>query len=202
MVTTGFRNIYVAKYSNTGSTVNYTGFQKLARARGFSLDVGTSDDNSYYADDTLAETESGASFSSGTLELTVDGLTGEEEALLFGIETSSSTVQVSEKPVTEVRFGDSLNPPFMGVAGIKRYQLNGVVTYRPIVLPKVQFTLGTDEAETGEDTINWQDQTLKANIMRDDTAEHNWKRMPKDNFSTLADAIAYIEAILKPTPAG
>ena len=59
MVTTGFRNIYVAKYSNTGSTVSYTGFQKLARARGFSLDVGTSDDNSYYADDTLAETESG-----------------------------------------------------------------------------------------------------------------------------------------------
>ena len=198
MVTTGFRNIYVAKYSNTGSSVTYTGFQKLARARGFSLDVGTSDDNSYYADDTLAETESGASFSSGTLELTVDGLTGEEEALLFGIDTSSSTVQVSEEPVTEVRFGDSLNPPFMGVAGIKRYQLNGVVTYRPIVLPKVQFTLGTDEAETGEDTINWQDQTLNANIMRDDTAERNWKRMPKDNFATLAEAIAYIEAILNP----
>lgn len=199
MVTTGFRNIYVAKYSNTGSTVSYTGFQKLARARGFSLDVGTSDDNQYFADDSLAETESGASFSSGTLELTVDGLTGEEEALLFGIVTSSSTVQVDETPVTEVRFGDSLNPPFMGVAGIKRYQLNGVVTYRPIVLPKVQFTLGTDEAETGEDTINWQDQTLNAKIMRDDTAEHNWKRMPKDNFATLAEAIAYIEAILKPS---
>ena len=198
MVTTGFRNIYVAKYSNEETTVSYTGFQKLARARGFSLDVGTSDDNQYFADDSLAETESGASFSSGTLELTVDGLTGEEEALLFGIDTSSSTVQVSEKPVTEVRFGDSLKPPFMGVAGIKRYQLNGVVTYRPIVLPKVQFTLGTDEAETGEDTINWQDQTLNANIMRDDTAEHNWKRMPKDNFATLAEAIAYIKAILNP----
>ncbi len=198
MVTTGFRNIYVAKYSNEDTAVSYTGFQKLARARGFSLDVGTSDDNQYFADDSLAETESGASFSSGTLELTVDGLTGEEEALLFGIDTSSSTVQVSEKPVTEVRFGDSLKPPFMGVAGIKRYQLNGVVTYRPIVLPKVQFTLGTDEAETGEDTINWQDQTLNANIMRDDTAEHNWKRMPKDNFATLAEAIAYIKAILNP----
>lgn len=198
MVTTGFRNIYVAKYSNEDTTVTYTGFQKLARARGFSLDVGTSDDNQYFADDALAETESGASFASGTLELTVDGLTGEEEALLFGIDTSSSTVQVSEKPVTEVRFGDSLKPPFMGVAGIKRYQLNGVVTYRPIVLPKVQFTLGTDEAETGEDTINWQDQTINANIMRDDTAEHNWKRMPKDNFATLAEAIAYIEAILNP----
>ena len=198
MVTTGFRNIYVAKYSNEDTTVSYTGFQKLARARGFSLDVGTSDDNQYFADDSLAETESGASFSSGTLELTVDGLTGEEEALLFGIETSSSTVEVSEEPVTEVRFGDNLNPPFMGVAGIKRYQLNGVVTYRPIVLPKVQFTLGPDEAETGEDTINWQDQTLNANIMRDDTAEHNWKRMPKDNFATLAEAIAYIEAILNP----
>lgn len=198
MVTTGFRNIYVAKYSNEDTTVSYTGFQKLARARGFSLDVGTSDDNQYFADDSLAETESGASFASGTLELTVDGLTGEEEALLFGIVTSSSTVQVDETPVTEVRFGDSLNPPFMGVAGIKRYQLNGVVTYRPIVLPKVQFTLGTDEAETGEDTINWKDQTLNAKIMRDDTAEHNWKRMPKDNFATLAEAIAYIKAILNP----
>lgn len=202
MVTTGFRNIYVAKYSNTGSTVSYTGFQKLARARGFSLDVGTSDDNSYYADDTLAETESGASFSSGTLELTVDGLTGEEEALLFGIDTSSSTVTVDEAPVKVVNYGDGMAPPFMGVAGIKRYQLNGVVTYRPVILPKVQFTLGSDEAETGEETINWQDQTLNANIMRDDTANHNWKIIPKENFSTLAEAIAFIKAILNPTPAG
>lgn len=195
MVTTGFRNIYVATYSNTGQRVTYTGLAKLARARSFTLSVDASEDNNYYADDALAETESGANFTSGTLELTVDGLSGEEEALLFGL-PDEQTVQVNESPIPVLNYGDGMDPPFLGVAGIKRYQLNGVVSYRPIVLPKCQFVLSGDSANTAEETIEWQDQTLNANVMRDDTANRNWKIMPKNNCATLQEAIDFITAVL------
>lgn len=195
MVTTGFRNIYVATYSNTGQKVTYTGLAKLARARSFTLSVDASEDNNYYADDALAETESGANFTSGTLELTVDGLSGEEEALLFGL-PDEQTVQVNESPIPVLNYGDGMDPPFLGVAGIKRYQLNGVVSYRPIVLPKCQFVLSGDSANTAEETIEWQDQTLNANVMRDDTANRNWKIMPKNNCATLQEAIDFITAVL------
>lgn len=195
MVTTGFRNIYVATYSNTGQKVTYTGLAKLARARSFTLSVDASDDNNYYADDALAETESGANFTSGTLELTVDGLSGEEEALLFGL-PDEQTVQVNESPIPVLNYGDGMNPPFVGVAGIVRKQLNGVVSYRPIVLPKCQFVLSDDSANTAEESIEWQDQTLNANVMRDDTANRNWKIMPKDPCTTLQAAIDFITAVL------
>lgn len=196
MVTTGFSDIYVAVYSASGQTVTYTELTKLARARSLSLSLDTTDDNNYYADNELAETESGASFTSGTVEITVDGLDGDEEALIYGIPTEDSTVQVNDSPVAELRFGDSMKPPFMGVAGIKSYQMNGVVTWRPIVLTKCQFIPSGDDAETQEDTINWQSQTLNASVMRDDTAERNWKRMPQQNCATKQAAIDYITAVL------
>lgn len=195
MVTTGFRNIYVANYSASGQKVTYTGMAKLARARSFTLSIDASDDNNYYADDALAETESGANFTSGTLELTVDGLNGEEEAMLFGL-PDEETVQVNDSPVPVLNYGDGMEPPFVGVAGIVRKQLNGVISYRPIVLPKCQFVLSDDSANTAEETIEWQDQTLNANVMRDDTANHNWKIMPKNPCSTLQDAIDFITAVL------
>ena len=195
MVTTGFRNIYVATYSASGQKVTYTGLAKLARARSFTLSVDASDDNNYYADDALAETESGANFTSGTLELTVDGLSGEEEALLFGL-PDEQTVQVNESPIPVLNYGDGMHPPFVGVAGIMRKQLNGVVSYRPIVLPKCQFVPSDDSANTAEETIEWQDQTLNANVMRDDTAGRNWKIMPKNNCATLQEAIDFITAVL------
>lgn len=195
MVTTGFRNIYVANYSASGQSVTYTGMVKLARARSFTLSVDASDDNNYYADDALAETESGANFTSGTLELTVDGLNGEEEAMLFGL-PDEETVQVNDSPVPVLNYGDGMEPPFVGVAGIVRKQLNGVISYRPIVLPKCQFVLSDDSANTAEETIEWQDQTLNANVMRDDTANHNWKIMPKNPCATLQDAIDFITAVL------
>lgn len=195
MVTTGFRNIYVANYSASGQKVTYTGMAKLARARSFTLSIDASDDNNYYADDALAETENGANFTSGTLELTVDGLNGEEEAMLFGL-PNEETVEVNDSPVPVLNYGDGMEPPFVGVAGIVRKQLNGVISYRPIVLPKCQFVLSDDSANTAEETIEWQDQTLNANVMRDDTANHNWKIMPKNPCATLQDAIDFITAVL------
>ena len=56
VVTTGFSNIHVATYASEGGVVSYTGVRKLGRSVSMSIDVSTSDDNDFYADDQLAET--------------------------------------------------------------------------------------------------------------------------------------------------
>jgi hypothetical protein len=46
-----------------------------------------------------------------------------------------------------------------------------------------------------EDTIDWQTQTLTANLHRDDTANHDWRQFG-ENCDTLADAEAVIKSVL------
>ena len=72
-VTTGFSLPYVALYSNPSGTNVYTSGQLLARGVSVSVEADTVDDNNFYADNILAETENGA-VSGGTITLTVDGL--------------------------------------------------------------------------------------------------------------------------------
>ena len=76
IVTTGFSNIHVALYAADGGNVTYTGVRKLGRSVSMSTDISTSDDNNFYADDRLAETETGSAFTDGSGTMTIDGLTG------------------------------------------------------------------------------------------------------------------------------
>ena len=193
MVTTGFSRIHVAKYSATGSTVSYTDCKELARARNMDTDISTTEDNNYYANNQLAETEP-AAFKEGSLKLTVDGLSAEEEAMILGIAESTRTVNGQE--VAVINYGNKMNPPYLGVGAVKRMQLKGTVSYRPIILTKTRFAIPPEAMETQEESINWQDQELNATIMRDDSTEQNWKIIPKTNFQTEAEAVAFIVAVL------
>lgn len=193
MVTTGFSRIHVAIYANNGGTVSYSGCKELARAKSMELSVETTDENNYYANNQLAESEP-ASFKSGSLKVGVDGLSGEEEAMILGI--TESTMQVGDKQVKVVKFGKGMNPPYMGVGAVKRMQLNGIVSYRPVILTKARFAVPAEAAETQEENINWQNQDLEAVIMRDDTAEANWKIIPAENMASEEEAVAFIKAVL------
>ena len=55
-VCTGFSKPYVAKYSNAGGVVSYSGCMQLARGVSVSLSLDTTDDNNFYADNIVAET--------------------------------------------------------------------------------------------------------------------------------------------------
>lgn len=186
MVTTGFSRIHVAVYSNTGTTVTYTGCKELARARQMTVAVETTKENAFYANNRLAEVEP-AQFSSGTADIEVDGLTPEEESMILGLVAES--VETSE----EYAYGENMNPPYMGIGGVKRRQLNGSVTYHPIVLTKSRFNIPEDSAKTQEETIDWQSQKLTAVVMRDDSTGHVWKRIPKMPFQTEDEAVAWIQ---------
>lgn len=186
MVTTGFSRIIVAPYSNSGVAVTYTDPKELARAKNMSLSVETSKENAFYANNVLAEVEP-AQFTSGSADVEVDGLDPDEQGLILGI----TSAKVDE--VDEYAFGDAMNPPYLGLGGVKQRLMNGKITYHPIVLTKVRFNIPEDSAKTREETIEWQTQKLTAVVMRDDTANHNWQIIPKTPYATEAEAVAWIK---------
>ena len=65
-VITGFSAPYIGVYANNSGTISYTKGRRLARGVDVSLDVQTSDDNEFYADNVLAESENGR-FTGGTV---------------------------------------------------------------------------------------------------------------------------------------
>lgn len=186
-VVTGFSKPYVAKYTNDGTDVTYTDGQILARGVSVSLDVESSDDNNFYADNITAETAAGT-FTSGTVTLTVDGLLDEAEKLIMGLPDADDDGFVA--------YGASQQIPYVGVGFVVRVQSGGVVSYIPIVLPKVVFNNPSLEAATQEDEIDWQTQELEGAILRDDTEETAWKYRG-ENFATEALAEAAIKTKLQ-----
>lgn len=174
-VTTGFSEPYVAKYGNTGATVTYSGGMKLGRGVSMSVEVESADDKNFYADDQIAESETGIMTSaSGTF--TVDGLEPEAATLILGLpEKGQETIE--ESPVDVYDYDDRMAAPYVGVGVLRRVMMKGVTTWEPIVFTKVKFNIPGDEAATQEDQIDWQTQELDASIVRDDTENHRWKRV-------------------------
>ena len=189
-VCTGFSLPYVAKYAVNEGTVTYSDGQKLARGVSVSVAPESSDTNDFYADNVKAESVAGT-FTGGTATVVVDGLLPAAEKLIFGLPTAATVSSVSV-----YEYGDNATPPYMGFGFIARYMSDGVTTYKVIVLTKVKFNLPTDEAATQEDQISWQTQSLEATIMRDDSADHNWKMIGVTEYTTEALAEEDLKKLL------
>lgn len=192
-VITGYSMPRVALYSATGNTVTYTNVQPLARGVDVSIEPETADSNDFYADNVLAETASGQ-FSGGTLTMNVDGLKDAARTLIMGLPTATE-VTVGTETVDVYDYDNRQVIPYVGVGFVVRYMEEGVTSYMPVVLPKVQFAVEGLEAATQEDEIDWQTQELTASIMRDDTTEQKWRRVAAAQ-TTEAKAVAVIEALL------
>lgn len=192
-VCTGFSKPYVAKYTNTGNVVTYSGAMVLARGVSVSMSLNTSDDNIFYADNVSAETAA-AVFSDGTATLTVDGLLAAAEKFILGL-PATSKVTADGNQVEISHYGDGMDIPYVGIGFIVRYQSGGVVTYAPVVLTKARFQQPGLDAATQEESIDWQTQELTATLMRDDTTNHDWKLVGADQ-ETEAAAEAVLVALL------
>ena len=197
MVTTGFSKPYVAKYANTGSTVNYSSGMILARGVSLSVEIDTADDNNFYCDNVIGETES-TQFTSGSATITVDGLDNDAATMIFGLPAPQS-VTVDESPVQMQGYGQQMNAPYVGFGCVRRTMMNGVTQYWPYILPKIKFSLPSEEMATQEDSIDWQTQELTATIMRDDTTAANWKLISAEGMDTEAEAESAIKAFLNIT---
>lgn len=192
-VCTGFSMPYVAKYSNVGSVVTYSGVMQLARGVSVSLSLDTTDDNVFHADNVSAETAA-AIFTGGTATLTVDGLLAEAEKFILGL-PETTKVPAGGAQVDVSHYGDGMEIPYVGIGFVVRYQSGGVVTYAPVVLTKARFQQPGLDAATQEESIDWQTQELTATLMRDDAASHDWKLVGADQATEEA-AVEVLKAIL------
>lgn len=192
-VCTGFSKPYVAKYSNDGGAVTYSGVMLLARGVSVSLSLNTTDDNTFHADNVAAETAP-ATFTGGTATLTVDGLLEAAEKFVLGL-PEATNVEAGGSQVAVSHYGDGMDIPYVGIGFVVRYQSAGVITYAPVVLAKARFQQPGLDAATQEESIDWQTQELTADLMRDDTTSHDWKLVGADQ-STEAAAEEVLKAIL------
>lgn len=190
-VTTGFSKPYVADYSYDQETkkVTYSNPEILARGVEVSISPDTNDDNTFYADNGIAETEPGT-LTGGTLSLTVDGLTAEGDKKIYG------TPSADEDGWTD--YGDSTKAPDVAVGYIARTQFKGEVSYVPTVIARCVFKLNDTSASTGEESVSWQTQSLEAKIKRSEGNNHNWKHIGKE-YATEEAAEDALVAFLSST---
>ena len=75
-------------------------------------------------------------------------------------------------------------------------------SFVPYIVPKTKFDQAGLEAATQDgDETNFQTQSLKARIMRDDSEKHRWLRIGEEQ-TTEAAAVAAYQAVLTPANTG
>lgn len=191
-VITGYSKPKYRVYGATSSAVKY-----LARGVDVSLDIETADDNIFYADNVQAESASGL-FTGGTVTLTVDGLKAEARKDIQGLPTAES-IQVTgaDENTTALVYDDRQVIPYCAIGFIVRFMEDGITTYVPYALTKVQFSVDGLEAATQEEEIDWQTSELTATVFRDDTQHHAWRKIGSEQ-TTEAKAEAVLDALLAP----
>lgn len=192
-VITGFSKPYVALYSADGTTVTYSSGTALARGVSVSLDIETGDNENFYADNIMAES-AGGTFTGGTVTLTVDGLKDAARKLIMGLPTETS-LTVGTATVKVQEYDDRQAIPYVGIGFVVRYMENGVTSYVPYVFPKCIFSEDGIEANTQEESIEFQTTELTATLMRDDSTNHRWRRIAEAQ-TTEALAEDAVEAML------
>lgn len=189
-VIVGFSHPWVAVYSNSGSSVSYTGGMALARGVSVSIEVSEPESNPFYADDTIAE-DVPSTFTGGTVTLTVDGLKEAARRLIYGLPTASS-VTVDGQQVAVEDYGAAMEIPYVGIGFLICYMEDGVESWAPVLLTKGKFSPSNTVAATRAGVVEWQTEELKATLSRDDSDARNWKRIAEDQASEAAG-----EAVLK-----
>ena len=197
MAIIGVSKPYVAKYSNTENTVTYSGGQILDKLTEIDVSINSAEDNNFYADNAIAESDS--SFSGGTVTINTADLGPEAAALVLGITPVpiSDITGVTDEDVNELIFDDDQRSPYLGFGCIIKKRVNNVDKWRAIILTKIMLAVPNDAATTQGETIEWQTPQLTGTIMRDDSTKHAWKR--EATFTTEAQAEAYIKARLSIT---
>lgn len=191
MAKIGLSKPYFAKYSNTGSTVTYAEGALMGKAVELSLELEEGDDNILYADNGPAE--SANTFSGGSLTLTTDDLLPDVMMKVLGVTEEAIT---SEDIQTETpkwyNWDDKQNTPYLGLGAIVKVQKDGKIGYMAIILPKIKFSNPSDTFNTQGETIEWGTNEISGTIMRDDTEDHQWKKI-----SSIMDSEADAEAAIK-----
>ena len=186
MAVVGLSKPYIAKYSNTGTTVTYTQPTLIGKAITMSLSLNSGSENILYADNAPAESDN--QFSGGSLTIGTDNLSAEAMLSIFGTKEEAINADgVSTSDAKWLVHDDDQIIPYVGFAGIIMKKVGGLTKYVAVVYNKVQFQNLNDSATTKGETIEWQTPELTATLMRSDNVKHEWKRITTD-LDTEAEA--------------
>ena len=103
----------------------------------------------------------------------------------MGLPTATS-VTINGSAVDVYEYDDRQVIPYVGIGFIIRYMEAGVTTYQPVVLTKCAFSVDGLEANTQEENIEFQTTELTASVLRDDSANHRWRRIAADQTTEQA----------------
>lgn len=202
MAKIGMYGVYYAKAAvKDGIVTGYTGGVKMmGKAISAEFTPSVSDSDPLYANN--AEAESNASGASGgTLKTTLDRLTMEAAADLFGLEEKKVTVTVDGKEVE----GRSLDYTGMeqsapvGVAYIRENQEDNVRSHEVVLYRRAVYSMPTEKAQTRGEKIEWQTPELEAAVSgMEGDGTNPWYRSVV--FPTQVAAIAFIKQELEKAP--
>lgn len=188
-VITGFSHLMVAKYAANAGTVTYSDARVASGAVDVNLSPEASEDNKYYTDNQQSES-AGGYFTGGTAAFTVKGLFIDAERMMMGLPEADTDGWTA--------YGDKQKAPYLGVGYIVRFMCNDVEIFTPHILCKTKFNPIQMAAATQEEAIDWQSQSLNAQLFRGDDADHNW-RLIGDDWTTEEEAIEQLEKKLGKT---
>lgn len=199
MPTIGLSRPYAAIYEDNGAgKITYSRGVRAGRAVSWSLTTSSSEGSTFRADNEDAESTSGV-FASGDLSLETAELDQMTSSLILGTRFEEMDDGNGGKVRVQM-FDDDMRAPYMGYGVIEKNMKHGVVSWRAVVLAKIQFAVPDEAATTQQETIEWQTDTITAKVMRSDTEKHLWKFDAVFDSESKADA--FICHVLGITDAG
>ena len=165
----GLYGVYYSKATVTdGVLASYNGVKTMGKAISASFEAAEGSDERLWANNTVAETDAGAS-AGGTLTLTLDKLTNDAYVDLFGLTSKTESVTVGGDSVTGTGYdstgAEAANA--VGVAFIRWRQESNVRTfYEAVIYSYVTFNEPSEEFATynGVDGVAWQTPELEGAV--------------------------------------
>ena len=202
----GMYGVYYSKATiANGVVTGYAGVQTMGKAISANFEPSTPDDNPLYANNAVGENDSSGA-SGGTLTLTLDRLTQDAAADLYGLTVEDVEVTVGETPGTQVEgtalkyTGTEQSAP-VGVAFIRQNQVDGVRNHEVILYRRVTFSMPADNAQTMGESIEWQTPEISGTVMGlEGDGSNAW--FEQVIFPTQEAAIAYITDYFKAAVGG
>ena len=202
----GMYGVYYSKATiANGVVTGYAGVKTMGKAISASFEPSTPDDNPLYANNAVAENDSSGA-SGGTLTLTLDRLTQEAAADLYGLTVEDVEVTVGDTPGTQVDgtalkyTGNEQSAP-VGVAFIRQNQVDGVRNHEVILYRRATFSMPADSAQTMGESIEWQTPEIEGTVMGlEGDGTNAW--FEQVIFPTQEAAIAYITNYFKESVGG
>lgn len=183
-----------AVYTNNDGVITYSNGGSLGKMVSVNVSIDSTQDNDFYADNGIAETD--RQFAGGSFTANTDDLSDAVSKIILGLREESLTgiEGITDADAVELVYDDTQAMPYLGLGFIQKKMKNGETLYRAVVLTKAMFSIPADSATTQGSSIDWQTPELSATIMRDDSSTHVWKR--EATFTTEAQAEAYLDAKL------